>query len=217
MSSPASATGAGNGRIRAAEARDLRAVAAIHKTQFADHFLAQYSRRLLERYYEPFLGKSVFLVHDAAAGIDGFVLGGKPEQVGVCRADFLRGNLPRCLVETLVHPRLWWEAFRRGISNLLASRSHPDQPTEPAAPPSADLLSIAVSPAAIGTGIGAMLIDAFEQAIRDTSCADYGLCVLKTNGRAVRFYEKMGFQIVADCGVAVELRKRLPVKSTVAQ
>ncbi|MCG2684279.1 MAG: hypothetical protein L6306_11785, partial [Planctomycetales bacterium] len=116
--------------IRNAEDRDLPVIAAIHKSQFWDHFLGQYSRRLLVRFYGSFLGKSVFIVHESADGVDGFVLGGASAQMAACSARFVRSNLPRCLWETLMRPRLWLEAIRCGFAAVFVFPSKSGPTTE---------------------------------------------------------------------------------------
>ncbi len=195
--------------IRNAKNRDLPAIGAIHKSQFGDHFLGQYSTRLLETYYGAFLGKSVFLVHETHETVDGFVLGAKSDQLSACRATFLRSALLRCIWETLFRPRLWREGMISGFSSLIAPRLRRGRSEDASTRPRLRLLSIAVSEEAMRKGLGTELMVAFERTIDDGSVCEYGLSFETTNYRAARFYEKMGFEVEMECKAGIYLRKKL--------
>lgn len=62
--------------VRRAGPGDLQRVAVIHKSQFGDHLLGQYSTGLLACFYQEFLSRSIFLVHEAETRVDGFLVGG---------------------------------------------------------------------------------------------------------------------------------------------
>ena len=195
--------------IRSAEDRDLPAVAAIHKSQFGDHFLGQYSIRLLEKYYGAFLGKSVFLVHETQEGVDGFILGAESDRLSACRATFLRSTLLQCIWETLFRPRLWRKGITSGFSIVIAPRPRRGSSDKAPTKPRLRLLSIAVSKEAMGEKVGAGLIDVFERTIDNGDVCEYGLSLKKTNHRAARFYEKMGFEVEMENEMAICLRKKL--------
>ncbi|MCD4727886.1 MAG: GNAT family N-acetyltransferase [Pirellulales bacterium] len=197
--------------VRPAKNGDLFPIAAIHKSQFESHFLGQYSTTLLRKYYGIFLGKVPFFVHEAAEGVDGFLLGGSLKTLGERRSAFVRENLLRCLWETLLHPRLWLASWRRGLRHINPFRRA--RTGAKGASPGSDInvLSIAVSKKAMGTGVAAMLIAAFEREIQDGRGDHYGLSVVKENLRACRFYEKIGFEVVEDNGTNLVLQKRLTV------
>lgn len=196
--------------IRRAEHRDLPAIAAIHKSQFSSHFLGRYSPQLLEGYYESFLKSSVFLVHETAGYVDGFILGTTAGEQATSRAAFLRANWWRCLWETLVRPSLWLESARRIFANHHIFRVETARPNESSASPSINILSIAVRTEAMGTGLAASLVEAYQQSLQEKNMTEYGLSVAKDNHRAIRFYRKMGFEITGDDGRSLALRKRLP-------
>jgi ribosomal protein S18 acetylase RimI-like enzyme len=195
--------------IRRAENCDLPAIAAIHKSQFSSHFLGQYSPRMLEGYYRQFLNASVFLVHETAGRVDGFVLGATNGEQAASRAAFLHAHWGRGLRETLVRPSLWRETARRILLNLRSFRSGTSGSTQSSVSPSISIVSIAVSPEAMGTGLAAALIEACEQSLRERRLAEYGLSVAKDNPRAIHFYQKMGFEITLDDGQTLSLCKRL--------
>jgi ribosomal protein S18 acetylase RimI-like enzyme len=195
--------------VRPASLKDLPAIASIHKAQFPTHFLGQYSPRLLEGLYRGFLGKSLLLVHEAANGVDGFILGGESERLGAVKAEFVREHLLRCLWETLLRPHMWWQGFKRGIAALTVVPPKRDvkQQDQPASP-TYRLLSIAVADGAVGKGVAKELVQAFELTIRQ-DIKFYGLSVNKDNARAIRFYEKMGFHRIKDDGDTLEYKRDL--------
>ncbi len=183
-------------KIRPATQDDIRDVARIHKARFGgfEYTLGQYSISLISKFYASFLGRCVFLVHVSDRGIDGFVMGGGPEEISAAKRAFIWNNLARCCWETLLHPRLWYAAYH------FVRRSCLPQPTkfeEILAPNLPKLLSIAVDTAAEGSGTATVLVKAFESSIYDR-CTGYTLNVLKTNAHAVRFYEKLGLKIIVD-------------------
>jgi len=196
--------------VRSATSSDLLAVARIHKSQFSTHFLGQYSKGLLARFYEAFLGRSVFLVHESNQCVNGFVLGGDKHQLQACKTLFIRSNLIRCVWETVLRPRTW----PRCISHLrMVSMMAPDfsgESTSSAGPGSFSLLSIAVSREAVGTGVAKALVAAFEREL-SSKTAEYYLSVDKRNSRALAFYFKLGFQQTAESGQSLVLRRSLPV------
>jgi len=180
--------------IRAAAATDIPAIARIHKQRFATHLLGQYSTSLIGQYYAAFLDRAVFLVHEGEAGVDGFVVGGPWATCWACKRAFLRANVPRCLGEALCHPRFALAALRQARHMLGGARTRRKPAT-----PAFRLLSIAVAEEAGGTGVGADLVKAFEARIPPRVPA-YGLSVHTDNARAIRFYRKLGLELIPAAG-----------------
>jgi ribosomal protein S18 acetylase RimI-like enzyme len=193
--------------VRAAELADLAQVAVIHKTRFGDHLLGNYSVRFLSIFYQGFLGRSTFLVHETGSGVDGFVVGGEANQVEACGPMFVRAHWLRCLGETILRPRVWSAATRRGL-HLVTAKSAGQRETGGTVCTSFSLLSIAVAREAAGTGVAHLLVDGFEQAIRART-TEYWLSVSKGNSRAIQFYENTGFQVQGADGDCLRLRKVL--------
>jgi len=193
--------------IRSANPKDLPAIASIHKARFPNNLLGQYSTLLIAGFYRSFLGKSLFLVHDAANGIDGFVLGGEGGRLTAAKAAFLRAHLLRCLWETLLRPHVWWQEGRRRIAALVVSKQGVEI-QDPPERPTFRLLSIAVADEAVGKGVASELVRAFDRTIRHHTTR-YRLCVGKDNSRAIRFYEKMGFVHVKEDGETIEFKRQL--------
>ena len=182
--------------VRAATRDDVRDVARIHKARFGgpEYTLGQYSLPLISSFYLSFLGRCLFLVHVSQRGVDGFVVGGNHEEVYAAQRAFVRNHLARCCAETLLHPGLWRAAYH------FCRRSFLPQPTKLVAmmaPKLPKLLSLAVDEAVEGSGTALALVKAFESNICSRH-SGYTLSVLKNNPRAVRFYQRLGMQIVVD-------------------
>lgn len=178
--------------IRIAEKKDLGQVANIHKEQFASHFLGKYSEALIEAFYDCFLHKSYFLVHEEEEKISGFVIGGYNDTLSGAKNNFLRQYRYRSILETLMRPKAWRMAFAR-LSVLGFNCKHNTYaPQKDDGVRSYRLLSIAVRKNFMGKGIAGELISEFEKEVEKYE-KQYGLSVHKKNSRAIRFYEKNGF------------------------
>lgn len=63
--------------IRQATIEDLPVIARIHKENFGDHYLGQFSEKLIAAFYECFVGMESFIVQESnSCDIQGFILGG---------------------------------------------------------------------------------------------------------------------------------------------
>lgn len=190
------------GSIRPATIHDIPAVAEIHKRRFEAHVLGQYSTSLIGRFYREFLFRAIFLVHEQTGQVDGFVVGAERSVCRQCKQRFMRTGLLRAAWETLWRPRALWPALRQTLRQLqLPTRESPS---------SAEfrLLSIAVDDRVAGTGVGTSLVAAFEKQIPQ-GWGVYGLSVRKDNLRAIRFYEKLGFQLEHQSDTEICFIKRL--------
>jgi ribosomal protein S18 acetylase RimI-like enzyme len=178
--------------VREATADDLQEVARIHKSRFCTkHYaLGQFSLPLIRGYYTAFLGRCVFLVHVSERRIDGFLLGGDHEELRHIAGKVYRKLILRCFLESFTRPGVWSPAIH---SVLKAIRKRREKPVRSQDFPR--LLSLAVDEAAEGTGAAIALVAAFEDRLRGKYSA-YELKVVKTNHRALRFYEKLGMVIV---------------------
>ena len=65
-----------------------------------------------------------------------------------------------------------------------------------------ELVSMWVDPSVRGTGAGRLLVDAVAGWAADTGAAALDLWVMRSNGGAQRFYERLGFTPVTDVEVA---------------
>jgi ribosomal protein S18 acetylase RimI-like enzyme len=193
--------------VRPAEERDLPFIAALHKSQFSRYFLGQYSHRAIGEYYRSFLGKSIFLVHETTSKQDGFLLGGYRNDLLNCMTAFLRRNWLLCLWDTLLRPPLWLDAPKRALNSIVSHYFHRNCHVE-SETPVLRMISYAVIEEVKGKGVAVALLNAFEQEIQDYAW-HYGLTVEKDNSRAIRFYQKVGFEIQQDNGDTFLLRKKL--------
>ena len=186
---------------------DLSRVAEIHKAQFntSGTLLGRLSPTLIVAFYEAFLGRSVFLLHQSEGQIDGFVLGGPSRTMMRCRFSFLCKHALWCIAEAVRRPRLWLLAFR-SLLKLAGDRFA--SMTGGASEGGFHLVSLAVAASIARKGVGTALVRDFEGAIR-AHCRAYSLSVLKNNPEAIRFYEKLGFQRAGETAISWILRKEL--------
>ena len=178
--------------LRSAENLDLAGVAALHKRQFSDHFLGQYSECVLDYFYAALLGSSIFLIAEEEGRLLGFVVGGDGAALGAAKRRFAVRVTVRAALETVVRPRLWRPAGAR-LATLVRGGGGSGGSSV-----ATRLLSIAVDEDAKGMGVAAALVRAFEAAL--TPGTLYGLSVLSDNVRAVGFYLKMGFAVEKESG-----------------
>lgn len=174
--------------IRPAILSDLPDLVRIHKAAFEQDCLSRFSDRLVEKYYVSFLDRVPMLAGVRDGKLAGFVLGGEFSKLARCRRRFMSGSLPRAIGELLVHPGLWSMAARRFRRIVRGS------PKTAPEPDFWQLTVLAVDPSEQGRGSARLLVEAFEAAL-DGKCEDYRLFVRKDNPRAIRFYEKLGFEI----------------------
>jgi len=174
----------GNFEIQPTLPSDLESIAALHKAQFSDHLLGQFSVSLLVDFYGMFLGNSIFLTARNSSDLLGFVLGGLNSQNVAIKGSFQKCRFWRILFESLFRPRVWVMAGPR----ILAL---PVRPSSPQSLYEMRLLSIAVRNEAKGSGVASGLVSGFENSI--LGYQKYGLSVLAENSRALAFYIKQGY------------------------
>ncbi len=189
--------------IREANVNDIAGIARIHKGRFPRQFVGRLPRSLIAKFYASQLARSILLVHVGKSGVDGFVHGGLSSLMAAGRKEFFLTNMGRCFWSMAIRPPLCWSA----VKSLTGWRFRNRQSRE--APPDCWLRCLAVDRAVEGTGIGAVLVEAFEYAIRVTHAREYGLSVNKSNRRAIQFYEKMGFEVERETEKSFCYRKRL--------
>lgn len=177
--------------LRRARSEDLVAIAKIHGAAFPRSALTRLGVETVRRYYAWLLAgphDAVFLVHETAGAIEGFVVGGR-----FARAfgGFVLRNKLHLATRVLRHPQLVLSRLgRRRVTSLLATFR---RPTGPAPAPLYRCLSIAVHPAAEGHGVGQALLDGLTEAARASGATRMQLGVDPSNLRAVRFYERLGW------------------------
>lgn len=189
--------------LRPLELSDLPAVARIHRDAFPGSALTALGPEAVRRYYE----------WQLTGPHDGLPLGAfeGERMVGFCFGGVFRGALSLFVRRQwrylgwralMVFPRLAGPNFRRALAMLprlfrqgrrLAAPPAPSAP-EPPRPVSFGILAIAVDPAARGSGAARALMEASEAEARRRGFAWMHLSVRPDNARAVRFYEKLGWE-----------------------
>lgn len=192
--------------IRPLAVQDLPDVARIHMQAFPDSALTKLGREAVRRYYEwQIIGPHEALNIGAYdqdnllgfcfSGVFHGALGGFLEKN---RAFLIRRVIshPWLLVNPLFRERAQF-AISRLYKRLLPRRtSVAAKPavTKPKKDSSFGILSIAVAPPLQGSGVAQLLMEYSEQVAIERGFTYMNLTVHPSNKRAVRFYEKMGWQ-----------------------
>ena len=194
-----------NAIIKQATDNDIFRVASIHKQQFPTHFLGKYSVKLLSEYYKAFLDNSIFLVSKHNDEANGFVVGGSASILSCARRDFLTQNKVLYITETILRPNTYWGVLTRfkSVVNSMQQTNKSDIISDEYL-----ILSIAVNKSYMGKGIAQELCRVFEESIKPDA-SEYGLYVRRDNKRAIKFYEKTGFNINKQVGDELYLSKRI--------
>lgn len=187
---------------------NLDAIAAIHIRAFPDSAMSLLGHRVVERYYRwQFIGPHPM---PFARGVwrdgrlVGFVMGGVRSDAV---SGFARRFLPIVLLSALTHPRGALELIGPKVVPVLRLmlRRAPSpagdrqvksqaQPFPlPAGSPSFGILSIAVDPSAQGSGDAVELMSDAETAACLNGFTRMHLTVDIDNRRAIRFYERLGW------------------------
>jgi ribosomal protein S18 acetylase RimI-like enzyme len=174
--------------IRRAEERDLDAVTRVHLESFPGFFLSCLGPRFLRLLYQEILNSTdgVLIVAEDGGCVIGFAAG-TTTQMGFYRSllrrraiGFAFAALPYALRRPIIVPRLL-RALRRPAESAGSSAA-------------ACLMSLAVDPAAGGTGIGGRLVGAFCDELRARGSERVCLTTDAVGNDGVnRFYIRQGF------------------------
>jgi len=176
--------------IRRARAGDFEAMGRIHRDAYpVDHLSGRLGLGALRDLNRELCGgEAVCLVCEGEEGrIEGFVIADLAENLRGANRRFMLGHAwevawlfvrnPRALAQKLGS---LWGRVGRG-RRVVGSRA------------SMRVVSIAVSPGALGRSVGRRLLVALEKELRERAVEWYGLSVKETNRRAVQFYQRYGF------------------------
>lgn len=177
--------------IRRAREDDIEDIVAIHRQAFGDSFLTRLGKGFLRRYYRLVLrcGEGIVLVCRSSEGLAGFACGFVDPDSFYERMNrkclFFAGPIICALVR---QPRLIAkvaQSFRR-IRRVKGGSTRSE----------CELSSIAVSPQAVGRGVGKSLIHAF---LGNAGAMGVNYVYLTTeahdNEAANEFYRKLGFRL----------------------
>lgn len=177
---------------RLANKADLIQVAQIHKEQFPTHYLGQFNKSLLVKFYSYLLDeKNVFVVAEEDGKILGFVIGGEWKYIESKLNRFIKENVMSYVWQIAIHPKTWAKSVQKFIG-LIHKPKHEYvllDDTE-----KYTLLSIATAEFSQGKGVGGGLVDAFEDELKKVGNR-YFLSVQDNNYNAIQFYKKKGFEI----------------------
>jgi glycosyltransferase involved in cell wall biosynthesis/ribosomal protein S18 acetylase RimI-like enzyme len=176
--------------IRPATAADAAAMARLHAEGMPEAFLPTLGRRFLGRLYAALAGDpgAVALVADGPDGVVGFAAG--VVSVGGFYRRFALRHGPRAALAAA--PHLVRPAVAR---RLLETVRYPAQAGAPAASlPDAELLAIAVAPAARVGGTGRALADGVLDGLAARGAGQVKVVVGAANDGANRFYVRVGFE-----------------------
>ncbi len=205
--------------LKKLEAADLKQVARVHISSFPDSALTKLGEEIVRRYYLWQLNashKKVWAI-GAFSGNQcvGFSFGGVFNH---SVSGFVYRNKTHLAKEVLLHPKLLSNPFflkriHLGFKMIRhfarKQKALPENKLKQIKPASFGILAIGVAPDFQKLGIGRLLLlDAEKEAIK-CGFEQMDLSVHPTNVKAVRFYEKLGWQKVApnDLWTGVMIKK----------
>ncbi len=171
--------------LRTGTAADAGVAAALHASQIREGFLTFLGLRFLRRLYRrvPRAAGSFLLVLENEGRAVGFLAGSV--DVGALYKEFVvrDGALAvfDCAGRLLRSPRRVFETLRHGTTS--------DQDD-------AELLAVAIDPAARGLGGGRILVEGFLREISRRGRSTSRVIVASGNDRAVALYRRTGFDVV---------------------
>lgn len=191
---------------RLANKEDLIQVAQIHKEQFPTHYLGQFNKSLLVKFYSYLLDeKNVFVVAEEDKRILGFVIGGEWKYIESKLNRFIKENVMSYVWQIAIHPQTWAKSVQKFIG-LIHKPKHDYvllDDTE-----KYTLLSIATAKQSQGKGVGSGIVDAFNEEMKKIGNR-YFLSVQDTNENAIRFYKKKGFVVANEIPGELQMIKDL--------
>jgi ribosomal protein S18 acetylase RimI-like enzyme len=178
--------------VRPGTEADARVAAALHASEISEGFLPSLGRPFLARLYRRIVrspGSFLLVAHDGDA-IVGFVAGS--ERVRDLYRSFL---LHDGAVATLTALPRVARSWHRVLETLRYPAGADDDRARPL--PSAELLAIAVMPAARGHGAGRQLVAALTSEFQRRGVAAVRVVVGEDNEAAISLYEHCGFSRAA--------------------
>lgn len=180
---------------------DVPAAAELHRSIFHDYFLGHMGQRFLELFYAEFVATPGN--YGIIAAVDGKVVGTVIGSADLPRLfhGFYRHHFLSLAAAFLVqvirddyvrrHAAVRLTHVIKAVQSRLGVR--PTAAPDPAAGPSAQLLSIGVSELFRGSGIAEELTARFCQALAADGVDTVGLSVRSDNPRAIAFYSRTGW------------------------
>lgn len=197
--------------VRLGTLNDLNQVVAIHKQAFSNTFGSKLGSSYLRAFYKWFFceASAVCFVAASEAQLLGYVVGCQSakqyyEQFYGARQKSLLWAAVCGLLENplaIIHFRRALPMIAPLCQNVVrkfragSQRTSESQVSSASEVTCAVLNVIAVHPSALGTSVAKTLLHKFEAAIYERGVSCIQLSVSKTNTRAIRFYEREGWQL----------------------
>jgi ribosomal protein S18 acetylase RimI-like enzyme len=195
-------------RLKPLERRDLQELSSVHRAAFSESALTALGSEAVYRYYRWLLDDC----HDSfclggwrGKSLDGFIFAG---HFRGAMGGFINRNRKFLITRVILRPwlvtnrefrrrmRIGWRALgiRRKTGARASARSADYEPPGP----HFGVLSIAAHPRAWGSGIAETLMDHADTEAMRRGVHTMVLTVHPTNTRAVRFYERLGWQKIPE-------------------
>ncbi len=198
--------------VRAAGLSLVPGMARCHSSAFPGAPTTEVGDRWLRHLYAYYVRSPEGIACAAVASdgrVVGLVVGGPAELARRQRRSAVLRLFPVLLWRALMRPVLR-KNIRAGMAALLP-RKRRRRPASPGAraPKKCGLLSIGVLPEHWGTGVADRLMDCFMQCAAGAGHEAVALTVRRDNPRAIRFYERHGWEPAGGNGTSVRYRKAL--------
>lgn len=185
-----------NGQIRKIKTSDMVSIAQIHKQCFQDTLLTKFGNKFLQAYYMAYIednpDTSYVYINETGQPI-GFLIG--IMNGNITRNNFFKNNFLMFIISILQVLIQYRIAFIKQIfPKIKGVFNKPKEDFRDKIGSKGGILSIAILDQYRGKGIAEQLVNSFEEAYYNKGERVYNLGVKKDNLRAIKFYEKIGFQ-----------------------
>lgn len=200
--------------IKKAEPANVQSMAQCHISCFPRQFTSRMGKRFVQAFYEIYLsrddGLACVAVEQKSNRVVGVIIGGSAD----IRSDFLRQAAWRffatlifkCVVDRVVRSRVINRLTKKLIkkNTNVIDEALPDWPCKPAK--NKGLLQlICVLEDYRGTSVAKNLFEAFQRACQEAGYSALNLSVASNNARAIAFYLKMGWKVIAEKPGAIRM------------
>jgi ribosomal protein S18 acetylase RimI-like enzyme len=192
---------------------DVKALASMHRDVFPDYFLSHLGQKAVEAFYADIIrgsGTHFSSIAQSNGQLIGFVAG-TSDSAGFFRklyhdhfVDMALGVLQGIFTDAVFCKQLWDR--RSHVLRALQSRFLKEPATTTPHPVSkvpVRLLSIGVLANQRKPGVAESMLNHFLQQLDAAGIREVGLSVFDSNQRAVRFYEKTGWQVEFQLGKSI--------------
>lgn len=196
---------------RYAKEADLEEITKVHMECFPDYFSTKLGKSLLKDFYAQYLKKfpHLFVVasdEDAnkIVGLtNGYVIGQN------IRDGFVKNNFVRLMLKG-VYLLVTFDKVAWGkVSKFFKKSNNANVNSNKSKDGEGDLLSICVLPSYRGSGASYLMVEKFEEGLKELNINTYYLSVFLDNERARAFYEKCGFEFFNENAVEVKYKKTI--------